>query len=104
MDMERFQIAVGHNHNVQPKNIVGAIANEGNISASLIGQIEIHDDFSTVDLPSGMPKTTFQKLKRTFICGQRLNIRHADEMEENRGGKGPRKRKHGGKRPPRNDD
>ena len=104
MDMERYQIAVGHQHNVQPKNIVGAIANEGNITASLIGQIEIYDDFSTVDLPSGMPKATFQKLKRTFVCGQRLNIRHADEQDDRPKGRGPRKRPQGGKRPPRNDD
>lgn len=101
MDMERFQLSVGHQHNVQPKNIVGAIANEGNISAALIGQIEIYDDFSTVDLPSGMPKATLARLKRTFVCGQRLNLRHADEQDERPRGKGPRKRPSGGKRPPR---
>ena len=105
MDMERFQIAVGHQHNVQPKNIVGAIANEGNITASLIGQIEIYDDFSTVDLPSGMPKETLAKLKRTFVCGQRLNLRQAEDSEGAPKGRPPRKRPSngGGKRPPRKD-
>ncbi|MGB0468672.1 MAG: DEAD/DEAH box helicase [Pontibacterium sp.] len=99
MEMERYQVSVGRQHNVQPKNIVGAIANEGNINASLIGQIDIHDEFSTVDLPAGMPKATLQKLKRTFVCGQNLNLQPASETNSR---PAPRRRS-GGKRTPRQD-
>ncbi len=72
--MERFRIEVGHNHEVQPGNIVGAIANEAGLDAEHIGHIDIHDDFSLVDLPLGMPKDVFQDLKKTWVCGQCINI------------------------------
>jgi ATP-dependent RNA helicase DeaD len=72
--MERFRLAVGHQHGVKPGNIVGAIANEADIDSEYIGQIEIHDSFSTIDLPAGMPKETFAALKKTRVCQQRLAI------------------------------
>ena len=70
-----FRIECGHAHGVKPGNIVGAIANEANISSKHIGAIEIYDTFSTVDLPEGMPAETRDVLKNTRVAGQRLNIR-----------------------------
>ncbi len=72
--MERFRLAVGERHGVKPGNIVGAIANEADIDSEYIGHIEIHDSFSTIDLPAGMPKETFVALKKTRVCQQRLAI------------------------------
>jgi ATP-dependent RNA helicase DeaD len=72
--MERFRLAVGHQHGVKPGNIVGAVANEADIDSEYIGHIEIHDSFSTIDLPAGMPKETFAALKKTRVCQQRLAI------------------------------
>jgi ATP-dependent RNA helicase DeaD len=72
--MERFRIEVGYRHGVKPGNIVGAIANEAELEARYIGHIEIFDDFSLVDLPAGMPKETFQLLKKTWVCQQKLMI------------------------------
>jgi len=65
---------VGETHGVEPKNIVGAIANEAGLDSEYIGSINIHEDFSTVDLPSGMPKEVFRHLKQVWICGRRLMI------------------------------
>ena len=73
--MQRYRIEVGHTHGAKPGNIVGAIANEANISSKNIGAIEIYDNFSTVDLPEGMPKETKDKLQGTRVAGQRLSIR-----------------------------
>jgi ATP-dependent RNA helicase DeaD len=72
--MERFRLAVGHQHGVKPGNIVGAVANEADIDSEYIGHIEIHDSFSTIDLPAGMPKEIFAALKKTRVCQQRLGI------------------------------
>ncbi len=72
--MERFRLAVGHQHGVKAGNIVGAIANEADIDSEYIGHIEIHDGFTTIDLPAGMPKETFAALKNTRVCQQRLAI------------------------------
>ncbi len=72
--MERFRIEVGYNHEVKPGNIVGAIANESGLDARHIGHIDIHPDFSLIDLPKGMPKEIFQDLRKVWVCGQRLNL------------------------------
>ncbi|HEY3518381.1 MAG TPA: DEAD/DEAH box helicase [Gammaproteobacteria bacterium] len=71
----RYRIAVGHDHGVQPGNIVGAIANEAAIDSVHIGRIQIFDAYSTVDLPEGMPDETFEQLQNTWVCGQKLAIR-----------------------------
>ena len=97
--MERFRIEVGHAHGVKPGNIVGAIANEAEIDAEYIGRIQIHEDYSTVDLPEGMPKEIFRHLKTVWVSGQRLQISRAGAA----GGKGapPKKRgRPGGKQSP----
>ncbi|OFC70693.1 DEAD/DEAH box helicase [Alteromonas confluentis] len=73
--MQRYRIDVGHTHGAKPGNIVGAIANEGNINSKNIGAIEIYDKFSTVDLPEGMPHETKELLQNTRVAGQRLSLR-----------------------------
>jgi ATP-dependent RNA helicase DeaD len=90
-DMERFRIEVGHQHQVKPGNIVGAIANEAGLDAQYIGHIDIHDDFTLVDLPAGMPKDIFQDLKKAWVCGQRMKIARLQPAEKAK--KTPRKRK-----------
>ena len=77
--MERFRIEVGHQHEVKPGNIVGAIANEAGLDAQHIGHIDIHTEFSLVDLPIGMPKEVFQDLRKARVCGQRLDISRLDQ-------------------------
>jgi ATP-dependent RNA helicase DeaD len=72
--MDRFRIEVGHNHDVKPGNIVGAIANEAGIDSKYIGRIDIHDDFSLVDLPADIPKELLQSLRKVRVSGQQMNI------------------------------
>jgi ATP-dependent RNA helicase DeaD len=72
--METFRIEVGHVHQVQPGNIVGAIANEAGVEGRHIGRIEIHEDHSFVDLPAGMPKEVFRDLKKVRVRGAELRI------------------------------
>ena len=73
-DKERYRIEVGHKHGVKPGNIVGAIANEAGLAGEHIGQIEIEENFSLVDLPIGMPKDIFMDLKNVRVCGERMAI------------------------------
>ncbi len=72
--MQRFRLEVGHKHEVKPGNIVGAIANEAGLDSKHIGRIVIHDDYSVIDLPSGMPKDVFNTLKKTWVSGTQLKI------------------------------
>jgi len=71
--MERYRLEVGEIHGVKPGNIVGAIANEIGLENEFIGHVKIMDDYSTVDLPEGMPRAIFKELRQVWVCGQRLN-------------------------------
>ena len=62
--MSRYRIEVGHVHEVKPGNIVGAIANEGNLESRQIGRITIMDDHSFVDLPADMDNQVLATLKK----------------------------------------
>ncbi len=73
-NMQTFRIEVGRTHNARPGDIVGAIANEAGIDSQHIGAIRLFDDFSTVDLPKGMPDETFETLKKVRVRNQTLNI------------------------------
>jgi len=79
--MERYRLAVGHDHGVMPGNIVGAIANEADITGKSIGRINIYDDYSLIDLPSGMPNETLNTLKKIWVAGQKLGITRLGEKE-----------------------
>lgn len=72
--MDRYRIEVGYSHGVGPGDIVGAIANETGLKAIQIGNIDINDKFSTVDLPDGMPKSIFSILKKIRIRQHMLKI------------------------------
>ncbi|GMR06673.1 MAG: DEAD/DEAH box helicase [Gammaproteobacteria bacterium] len=74
VEMCRYRVEVGHDDDVKPGNLVGAIANEADLDSCYIGAIDIFDNFSTVDLPAGMPKETFRVLKNTRVCGRKINI------------------------------
>ena len=82
--MERFRIEVGNKHEVQPGDIVGAIANEAGLDAEHIGHIDIKDKFSIVELPEGMPKVVFNDLKKIWVSGQKLKISRVDVGEDGR--------------------
>lgn len=72
--MKRYRIEVGHAHQVSPREIVGAIANEAGIEGKFIGPIVIFDDFTTVDLPDGMPQEIQRHLQKTRVKGQPMRI------------------------------
>jgi len=107
-EMQRYRIEVGEDHGAKPGNIVGAIANEAGLNGKEIGQIDMHADFTMVDLPKGMPNEVFGALKATRVAGQKLDISLAKEGEVPRKERdsAPRKRRGGGdnsnKKPRRN--
>lgn len=72
--VDKYRIEVGIAHKVKPNHIVGAIANEAGIQRKYIGKVEIFDQFSTIELPEGMPKEIYKQLKRVWVCGRQLRI------------------------------
>ena len=80
-NLARYRIEVGRAHGVEPKHIVGAIANEANIKSRDIGQIKIYNDYSLVDLPRSMPPALFRHLQKVWVCGQQLQISPANDRQ-----------------------
>jgi ATP-dependent RNA helicase DeaD len=75
--METYRIEVGSAHGVQVGSIVGAIANEAGLDGKHIGRVDIREDHSLVDLPTGMPKEIFRHLRKVRVGGQKLQISRA---------------------------
>lgn len=89
-----YRLEVGKRHKVEPRQIVGALANEGGLSRNDFGAIKIFPDFSIVELPADLPRETLDRLGDTRISGKLIEIR-ADR------GPGARRTDRGSDRPPR---
>ncbi|WP_395244225.1 DEAD/DEAH box helicase [Agromyces sp. MMS24-K17] len=87
-----YRIAVGRRQRVDPRQIVGALANEGGLRRQDFGHIDIRGDFSLVELPADLSQDVFDRLADTRISGQLI------ELRPDRGGSSGRRRDAGGGR------
>ena len=92
-EMELYRIEVGRDDGVEVRHIVGAIANEGDISSRYIGNIKLFASHSTIELPKGMPGEILQHFTRTRILNKPMNMQllgdaqpRPDRGGERRGG------------------
>ncbi|BBT92395.1 DEAD/DEAH family ATP-dependent RNA helicase [Enterobacter mori] len=92
-EMELYRIEVGRDDGVEVRHIVGAIANEGDISSRYIGNIKLFGTHSTIELPKGMPGEVLQHFTRTRILNKPMNMQlmgdaqpRSDRGGERRGG------------------
>ena len=102
-DMELYRIEVGRDDGVEVRHIVGAIANEGDISSRYIGNIKLFGSHSTIELPKGMPGEVLQHFTRTRILNKPMNMQllgdaQPRERSERRSGGGERRSFGGGER------
>lgn len=70
-----YRIAVGRRHRVEPRQIVGALANEGGLHRGDFGAIDIRPDFSLIELPADLGSEVLDKLSRTRISGRLIELR-----------------------------
>ena len=89
--LARYRIDVGREHKASPKDIVGPFANEAGIESRFIGQINLFENYSTVELPADLPNEIIQILRRARVRQQALNLRLAspEEAARERGRPGP---------------
>ena len=71
----RLFIGAGRRAGIRPADLVGAIANESGISSRDLGQIEIADAFSLVEVPEDMADHVIAAMKRASIRGNKVTIR-----------------------------
>ncbi|GAB2555621.1 DEAD/DEAH box helicase [Leucobacter ruminantium] len=74
-DLKMYRIEVGRRQNVNPGQIVGAIANEGGLRRDDFGRIQVRDDFSLVELPAKLSRETLDALSATRIGGKLIEMR-----------------------------
>ena len=72
--MAMYRISVGKRHKVEPRQIVGALANEGGLNRKDFGKILIKPDFSLVELPANLPAATYAALADTRISGKLIEL------------------------------
>jgi ATP-dependent RNA helicase DeaD len=102
-EMQLYRIEVGRDDGVEVRHIVGAIANEGDISSRYIGNIKLFASHSTIELPKGMPGEILNHFTRTRILNKPMNMQLLgdaqphERRERPAGGNGGERR--GGARP-----
>ena len=90
-----YRIAVGKRHKVEPRQIVGALANEGGLGRQDFGHIDIRADHSLVELPATCRRARWSACASTRISGQLIELSESQERGSRSGPakphrKGPR--------------
>lgn len=99
--MDLYRIEVGRLDGVEVRHIVGAVANEGDIDSRYIGHIKLYDNYSTIELPQGMPKELVAHFTKTRVMNKPMQMSLLGEAKnEGRGGE----KRFGGKPKGRNND
>ncbi|MFC7430377.1 MULTISPECIES: DEAD/DEAH box helicase [unclassified Agrococcus] len=110
-DATTYRLAVGSRNRVEPRQIVGALANEGGLGRDDFGRIQIRFDFTLVELPQ-LSDDQLGRLAETRILGKPIDIRPDTGGRADRGPRRdrddrfdrPRRDDRGGSDRPRRDD
>ena len=73
--MTRIFVGVGRSNGVRPKDLVGAITGEANLTGKEVGAIEIADRFSLVEVPDRKVDEVVWAMRRTTIKGSKAKVR-----------------------------
>jgi ATP-dependent RNA helicase DeaD len=77
-DMVRIYIGAGRRLGMRPADLVGAIANEAHVNARGIGDIEIADGYSLVELPEPDADRVVSALRGATLRGRKVVVRRDD--------------------------
>lgn len=76
--MVRLFINVGKKDRIKPGDILGAIAGESGISGKLVGEIQMYDKYTFVEVPAENGKDVLFAMKNAKIRGKKINIEPAN--------------------------
>ncbi len=83
--MVRLFIDIGRGSGISVGDIVGAIANEGDVPGKAIGAIDVYDRFTLVDVLADYAHQVLQRMSDTRIRSQKANIRPANSRDISEG-------------------
>ncbi len=72
--MTRVFLNVGKRDHINPGNILGAIAGEANISGSAVGNIDMYENYSFVDIPEALVFKVIKNMNGKSIKGRQVSL------------------------------
>ncbi|WP_101772407.1 DEAD/DEAH box helicase [Peptostreptococcus faecalis] len=78
-ETSRLFFNVGRNQRVEAKDIFGAIVGESGVKGKHIGNIDVYDKYSFVDVDKDKAKTVIDRMMNAKIKGNKLNIEKANK-------------------------
>ncbi|WP_105615685.1 DEAD/DEAH box helicase [Vallitalea okinawensis] len=75
----RLFINVGKKDRIKVGDLVGAIAGESNIPGRLVGDIDIYDKYSFVNVPKDVSQVVIDSMNQARIRGRKVNIEIANK-------------------------
>lgn len=85
--MVRYRLEVGRVHQVTLEEIKKVLVEESGVDKNNINRVNIHDSYTIIELPAGMPPDIFQHLKSVEINQQKLNIMRVKARSSKKRGK-----------------
>ena len=79
--MVRLFFSVGSMDNIQPKNIVQSIASKSSLSGKLIGEIDIHKNFTFVEIPAEFADEVMDSMRNFTHRGRKVLIEKAAKRQ-----------------------
>ncbi len=79
--MVRLFMSIGSMDNVQPKNIVQSIASKSSLSGKLIGEIDIHKNFTFVEVPAEFADDVMDSMRSFTHHGRKVQIERAAKRQ-----------------------
>ena len=76
--MSRIFINIGKRKGVSPRHILGAIMNETNIPRKTVGDIDMYDKFTFVEIPSEYVEDVVKRLNNKRIKGNKVKVELAN--------------------------
>ena len=83
-DVTRLFLNVGKNQRILAKDILGAIAGETGVRSKFIGNIDVYDKYTFVDVDKNKAREIIEKMKNRKIKGNKLNIERANRSSRSR--------------------
>ncbi|MDD3169559.1 MAG: helicase-related protein, partial [Eubacteriales bacterium] len=79
--MTRLFFSIGTMDHIQPKNIVQSIASKSTIPGKLIGEIDIHKNFSFVEIPAEYADELIDSMRNFTHRGRKVLIEKASKRQ-----------------------
>ncbi len=76
-----FRVEVGFEHGIRPGDLVGTITGETALTGGSIGRIDIHRDFTVIDLPADLDQATVDLMASLEVRRNRLRMRRLSKEE-----------------------